>query len=132
MSWLLSHPIGYPARRSQTGWSAMDPAPVNIASPLGQTNESLSWIRWAETDGSCWQRLKRTQPVTGCALSLRLIPCSESGNKTTCHRIRVEPGWLTKTGSRRRDCSIPLTTSTHQRPRNGQPIGYKVHFTETC
>src|SRR5216683_3063948 len=119
----VSHPIGYEARCSRTGWSAMDPVPVNIASPLEQTNVSSSWIRWAETDGTCWRRLKRTQPVTGCCLSLQLIPCSESGNKTTCLWKRVEPGLLTRTGSRRPDCSIPLTTSMRQRQRNDQPIG---------
>src|SRR5438477_3861773 len=46
----------------------MDHAPVTIASPLGQMNVSNSWVRWAKTDGSCWRRLKRTQPVTGCSL----------------------------------------------------------------
>src|SRR5260370_37936382 len=84
--------------------------------------------------GDCWPRSKQIPKITGCSPSQRLTPCSECGNKTTCHRMQEGPGLVMKTGWRRRCSTFLLTILTHRRQRTAQRIGLgtPVQFSETC
>ena len=85
-------------------------------------------------DGDCFQQSPPTLTASGCSRFRRLIPCSESANKTICRKSKQEPGELTRIGWRPQGYSFPPTTLMHKPQRNARLIGLEiaVHFTETC
>ena len=84
--------------------------------------------------GHCWLPYKPSQPLNGCSLFQRLIPCSASGNKTTCLQIQEGLGFLRKIGFQQRNSSLLLTIWMLQPARSAQPTGLAIKSisAQTC